>query len=137
MDMKPEGAAEADLVRLSPLLISTYARWFGSPYVDWPGLSQSRRQILLLVYRVCAPKHVEDTLPDEMNETLWVYEILNPSLSILIPPKFRENRIRRNGSGYSAQYVPSDSPRPAPARQERSMGWMPHPEHIWEDERVF
>ncbi|KAG9046975.1 hypothetical protein FS837_003265 [Tulasnella sp. UAMH 9824] len=88
MDMKPDGAAEADLVRLSPLLISRYARWFGSPYVDRPGLSQSRRQILLLVYRLCAPAHVEDALPDEMNETFFGTIELDEIAQIIVPSMF-------------------------------------------------
>ncbi|KIO24277.1 hypothetical protein M407DRAFT_9018 [Tulasnella calospora MUT 4182] len=80
LDMKPVGATEKDLVWLSPLLVSTFVQWFGSSSGNWLGLTEPRRQILLLVYRLSAPRHFEATLPDKMDEALWVSGICNPSL---------------------------------------------------------
>ncbi|KAG9046974.1 hypothetical protein FS837_003264 [Tulasnella sp. UAMH 9824] len=69
MDMKPDGAAEQGLAERCPLMVSTYAKWFGSSSEDWPGLPESRRHLVLLVYRLCAPGHVEGAAPDEIDES--------------------------------------------------------------------
>lgn len=70
MDMKPDGSAEVCLAFRCPVIVSTYVKWFGSFSEDWPGLPDSRRQMLLLVYRLCAPAHVEGTAPDKIDESL-------------------------------------------------------------------
>lgn len=52
IDLKQHGRPELKLAERCELMISRYVHWFGSSSEDWPGLARSRRQILLLVYRL-------------------------------------------------------------------------------------
>lgn len=73
--MTRKSKAEMVLASECPLMVSLYVKWFGSSSEDWPGISESRKQILLLVYRLCTPAHVGFSVPDQIDESLWVCEI--------------------------------------------------------------
>lgn len=69
-------------------MVSTYVKLFGSSSEDWPGLPESQRQILLLVYRLCAPVHVEGTAPDKIDESFLGLIEFDEMTQIIVPNLF-------------------------------------------------
>ncbi|KIO24274.1 hypothetical protein M407DRAFT_9016 [Tulasnella calospora MUT 4182] len=95
IDFSYHRSAEVKLGERCALLVSRYVKWFGSPSENWPGLPRSRRQFLLLVYRLSTHEHGEQALPDNLDESFVGLIDFDEMVRIIVPNIFDPPQIER------------------------------------------
>lgn len=95
IDLKQHGRPELKLAERCELMISRYVHWFGSSSEDWPGLARSRRQILLLVYRL---SNHEEKIDESFVRLIDFDDMVSVILANIFDPLQVEEPCQRDNS---------------------------------------